>query len=128
MSKDKNPKLCLIDASGYIHRAYHALPLLTTSKGEPVHAIYGFSRMISKVLKAEKPDYLGVCFDTAEPTFRHEMYKEYKATRTEIEPSLLSQLPLVEELAEAWGLPCLKKVGFEADDVIATLAQAGVKK
>src|SRR5205823_6083025 len=122
------PKLCLIDASGYIHRAYHALPLLTNSKGEPVHAVYGFSRMVSKVLKSEKPDYLAVCFDTPAPTFRHDMYEEYKATRMEIEEALLSQLPLVEELSRAWGLPCIKKDGFEADDVIATLAKIGADK
>lgn len=121
------PKLCLFDASGYIHRAFHAIPPLSTSKGEPVNAIYGFSRMISKVLKEEKPDYVGVCFDTPQPTFRHEQFPDYKATRAEIDVTLLPQLPLAEELAWAWGLPCIKKDGFEADDVIATLAVAGRK-
>ncbi len=116
------PKLCLFDASGYLHRAYHAIPPLTNSKGEPVNAIYGFSRMISKVLKEEKPEYLAVCFDTPAPTFRHEMSAEYKATRAETDSQLISQLPLAEELAVAWGLPCIKKDGVEADDVIATLA------
>lgn len=121
------PKMCLFDASGYLHRAFHAIPPLTNSKGEPVNAIYGFSRMISKVLKEEKPDYVAVCFDTPSPTFRHRQYARYKATRVEIDASLLSQLPLAEELTQAWGLPCVKKDGYEADDVIATLAVEGAK-
>src|SRR5258706_1818068 len=123
MKKNNQPKLCLIDASAYIHRAFHALPFLSTSRGEPVNAVYGFSRMISKVLKAERPDYLGVCFDTPAPTFRHELYKEYKETRKEIDESLLVQFPVVEELSRAWGLPCIKMDGVEADDVIATLTK-----
>lgn len=93
-----------------------------------MNAIYGFSRMISKVLKSDKPDYVAVCFDTATPTFRHEQYKEYKATRVEIDQALLFQLPLAEELTKVWGLPIAKKEGFEADDVIATLAVAAQKK
>ena len=121
------PKMCLFDASGYLHRAFHAIPPLSNSKGEPVNAIYGFSRMISKVLKDDKPAYVAVCFDTPAPTFRHEQFKEYKATRTETDVSLVSQLPLAEQLAQAWGLPCVKKDGVEADDVIATLAVQGAK-
>jgi DNA polymerase I len=124
---DKKPKLCLIDASGYIHRAYHALPPLSTSKGEPVNAVFGFSRMISKVLKNERPDYIAVCFDTPKPTFRHEQYVDYKAHRVESDSALILQLPLSEELARVWGLPCMKLDGYEADDVIATLALHGKK-
>lgn len=125
MANSGPPKLCLVDASGYIHRAFHALPPLTTSKGQPVHAIYGFSRMIAKILKAEQPDYLGVCFDTPKPTFRHDIFGDYKGTREEADEALVSQIPLVLELAEAWGLPCIKMDGFEADDVIATLTKFG---
>lgn len=121
------PKLCLFDASNYIHRAFHAIPLLTTSKGEPVNAVYGFARMLSKILKEEKPDFVGVCFDTAAPTFRHESYAEYKGTRDETDASLVSQFPLVDELVETWGLPCVRLDGYEADDVIATLAHEGDK-
>src|SRR5438105_15624000 len=116
-------KLVLFDASGYIHRAFHALPPLTTSQGEPVNAIYGFSRMVSKVLRDEKPDFIAVCFDTPAPTFRHEAYQAYKATRAEVDNALLPQLPLAWELALAWGLPCVKRDGFEADDGIATVAK-----
>src|SRR5690349_8012720 len=102
MSKEQTPKLCLVDASGYIHRAFHALPLLTTSKGETVNAIYGFSRMLTKLLKREKPEYLAVCLDTAVPTCRHEMYQEYKQTRSEMDNNLVSQMPVVEQLSVAW--------------------------
>jgi DNA polymerase-1 len=123
----KPKKLILFDASGYLHRAYHAIPPLSTSKGEPVNAIYGFCRMISKVLKEDTPDFVGVCFDTAAPTFRHEQSVEYKATRSETDDALLKQLPVAEDLVAAWGLPGLKKDGFEADDVIATLAVAAEK-
>lgn len=119
------PKLCLFDASGYLHRAYHALPPLTTSAGEPVNAVYGFSRMVSKVLKMEKPEYVGVCLDTPAPTFRHKGYAEYKATRVKADDALVHQLPLAEELTLAWGLPVIKKDGYEADDLIATLAKLG---
>ncbi|MFN0117819.1 MAG: DNA polymerase I [Elusimicrobiota bacterium] len=121
------PKICLFDASNYIHRAFHAIPPLNNSKGEPVNAIYGFSRMLAKVLKEDKPDFVGVCFDTPKPTFRHDEYKEYKGTRQEIDQALLFQLPLAEEFTKEWGLPCLKKEGFEADDVIATLAHQAEK-
>src|SRR5687768_1726523 len=107
-------KICLFDASGYLHRAYHALPLLTNSRGEPVNALYGFTRMISKVLKAEKPDYVVVCFDTAAATFRHEVAPEtYKASRKETDDALIFQLPLAEQLTSAWGLPVSKMDGFE---------------
>jgi DNA polymerase-1 len=119
------PKLCLFDASNYIHRAFHAIPPLTTSKGEPVNAVYGFVRMLSKILRDEKPDYVGICFDTAAPTFRDEMYADYKGTRDETDSALISQLPLAGDVVEAWGLPCVRLDGFEADDVIATLAVQG---
>ncbi|MCB4757734.1 MAG: DNA polymerase I, partial [Elusimicrobia bacterium] len=120
-------KMCLIDASGYIHRAYHALPPLTNSRGQTVNAVFGFARMIQKLLKAENPDYLGVCFDTAAPTFRHQAFVEYKANREDHDETLISQFPLVNELTELWGLPSVRMDGFEADDVIATLAMEGQK-
>jgi len=122
------PKLCLFDASGYLFRAYHALPPMTNSKGEPVNAIYGFSRMISKVLKGEKPEYVAVCFDTPEPTFRHKEFEDYKANRTKPEDNMIVQIPIAEELIMKWGLPSLKKAGFEADDLIATLAKKAAEK
>jgi DNA polymerase I len=125
---DAKKTLCLIDASAYIHRAFHALPPLTNSRGEPVQALFGFSRMLLKVLRQEKPDYVAVCFDTAAPTFRHKAFEAYKAHRKKIDDALLFQLPLALELVRYWGLPVVALEGYEADDVIATLAQRGAEE
>ena len=121
------PRLYLFDAHAYLHRAYHALPPLTSSKGEPVGALYGFARTIIQILKRDKPDGLAVCFDTPGPTFRHKAYDKYKATRKEIDPDLIAQLKRAKPLAEAMGLKCVEKVGFEADDIMATMARGAVK-
>lgn len=120
--------LVLIDAHGYLHRAYHALPPLTNSRGEPVGALYGFARLVQKILRQEKPSRLVLCFDSPGPTFRHQSYPAYKAHRKKIEEELLFQLPLAQDLAVAWGLPSAAKPGFEADDLIATLAEAGAQR
>jgi DNA polymerase-1 len=122
------PSLYLIDAHAYLHRAYHALPPLTTSKGQPVGAIYGFMRMIMKIEKQHKPDYMAVCFDTAAPTFRHLAYAEYKATRKETDAALVSQFPLAREAVLALNLVGFEKDGFEADDLIAHLTRQGRTK
>lgn len=119
-------RLFLIDANGYIHRAFHALPPLTNSRGEPVQALFGFARMLQKILRQDKPDYMAVCFDSAGPTFRHAAFEDYKGTRKKIEDALLFQLPLAKDMVEAWGLPCVALAGFEADDLIATMARKGV--
>ena len=121
------PRLYLVDAHAYLHRAYHALPPLTSSKGEPVGALYGFARTIIQILKRDKPDGMAVCFDTPGPTFRHKAYDKYKATRKEIDPDLIAQLKRAKPLAEAMGLRCVEKPGFEADDVMATMARKAVK-
>jgi DNA polymerase-1 len=121
------PRLYLVDAHAYLHRAYHALPPLTNSKGEPVGALYGFARTLIQLLKRDKPEGLAVCFDTPGPTFRHKAYDQYKATRKEIDPDLISQLKRAKPLAEAMGLACVEKVGFEADDIMATMAKKAVK-
>lgn len=121
------PRLYLVDAHAYLHRAYHALPPLTNSKGEPVGALYGFARTLIQILKRDKPEALAVCFDTPGPTFRHKKYDKYKATRKEIDPDLIAQLKRAKPLAEAMGLKCVEKTGFEADDVMATMARKAVK-
>jgi DNA polymerase I len=118
----------LIDGDAYIHRAYHAMPPLTNSRGEPVQAILGFMRMILKILRNEKPDNVVVCFDTAAPTFRHKAFEAYKAHRKELDTELKFQLPLAKELTQVWGLPTIIMPGFEADDLIATLAQKGAER
>lgn len=119
-------KLILVDAHSYLHRAYHALPPLTTSQGQPVNAVYGFIRMIFKLIAENRPEYMVICFDAAGPTFRHQLYSEYKATRKETEENLRVQFPLSREIVDTFGLASFEVSGYEADDLIATLAgQAG---
>src|SRR6185503_16279364 len=98
------PRLYLVDAHAYLHRAYHALPPLNNSKGEPVGALYGFARTLLQIIRREKPAALAVCFDHPEPTFRHKAFADYKATRKEIDPDLISQLGRASELVCAMGL------------------------
>ncbi len=121
------PRLYLVDAHAYLHRAYHALPPLNNSKGEPVGALYGFARTLLQLVKREKPDAVAVCFDRPEPTFRHKAYADYKATRKEIDQDLIKQLDRADSMVEAMGFVCADKAGFEADDVMATLARQAVK-
>src|SRR5207253_5384472 len=119
------PTLYLIDGHAYLHRAFHALPPLTTSSGQPVNAIYGFLRMLLKIINQGKPDYLAVCFDTPAQTFRHVAYAEYKATRKAMDDGLKSQMPLAREAVKALNLATFEKDGYEADDVIAYLTREG---
>jgi len=121
------PRFYLVDAHAFLHRAYHALPPLTNSKGEPVGALYGFARMLLQILKRDKPDRMAVCFDRPEPTFRHKLFPEYKATRKETDEDLVFQLKQARAMVEAMGFVCVEKAGFEADDLMATLAKAGAK-
>src|SRR3989339_362407 len=117
------PKIYIIDGNAYLHRAYHALPPLTNSRGEPIGAVFGFLKFIFKLMKAHKPDYTVVCFDFPAPTFRHKQYLDYKSHRKETEPDLKFQMPLAREAMKAINIPVIEKEGFEADDVIATLAK-----
>lgn len=116
-------RLFLIDANSLIHRAFHALPPLTTPDGQPSQALYGLSRMLSRLLKEEHPEYAAALFDRPEPTHRDEMYKEYKAGRPETPSELISQLIEAHNLFAAFGIKAFEKSGFEADDLIATLAE-----
>src|ERR1041385_3622653 len=110
------PRLILIDADNYIHRAFHALPPLTNSKGQPTGALYGFIRILLKIFREQSPDAVGICFDSAGPTFRHDAYADYKGTRKETDEALRAQLPLAKKITEAWGLRTLALPGWEADD------------
>ena len=121
-------KLVLIDGSSYIYRAYYALPPLTSPKGEPTGAVYGFIRMISKLLNELSPDYIAVVFDAPGKTFRHQEYKEYKAQRKETPDDLKIQIPKIKEIIRLFGIKVLEKEGYEADDIIATLAKKGQEK
>ncbi|MBI5699588.1 DNA polymerase I [Candidatus Saganbacteria bacterium] len=121
-------KVMLIDGNSLAYRAFYALPdTMKTSTGLVSNAIYGFTTMLLKLLE-EKPDYIAIAFDLKEPTFRHKEYKEYKATRDKAPPTLIEQLPYVREAAEAFSIPIFEKVGFEADDVIGTLAKQSADK
>ena len=116
-------RLILIDSHALIHRAYHALPPLTTKSGELVNAVYGFTSILIKTISGFKPDYIVAAFDTPEATFRHEEYKEYKATRVKAPDELYAQIPRVKEILNAFKIPIFEKSGFEADDIIGTISK-----
>ena len=121
-------RLVLLDTHAIIHRAYHALPPLTSPAGEPVGAVYGFTTILLKIIRELKPDYLAACFDMPGPTFRHAAYERYKATRPEAPSDLVNQFALVREVADAFEIPAYQKEGFEADDVIGTIVKAVARK
>ena len=115
-------KLVLIDGNSLAYRAFYALPdTMRTTSGITTNAIYGFTTMLLKVLDKD-PDFVAISFDRPEPTFRHKEYKEYKATRQKAPPTLYEQIPYVKEVAKAFDIPIYEIAGFEADDVIGTLA------
>jgi len=115
--------LLLIDAHALIHRAFHALPPLTSPTGEPVGALYGLARTLNKVLEERKPDYVAAAFDRPEPTFRKEVFKEYKAHRPKAPDELVSQLVKARELFHAFHITTFERPGAEADDIIGTLVE-----
>lgn len=125
LHKPSNMKrLVLIDAFSLLHRAYFALPKnITTSKGDIVNAVYGFTRMLLKVIKDLKPDYMALAYDVKGPTFRDKIYRAYKEGRPVMEPELEGQLKFVNEVVEALNIPIFLKEGYEADDIIATLSE-----
>lgn len=129
MSKSTE-KFVVIDGNALIHRAFHALPpTMTTKDGLMTNAVYGFTTILLKVLKDLKPDYLAVTFDLKGPTFRHQQYAEYKATRVKQADELYEQFPLVKKVVRTFDIPIYELAGFEADDVIATLVrQPAVEK
>lgn len=117
-------KLVLIDGHALVYRAYHAFPPLTTSDGELVNAVYGFSRILLKVIQDLKPKYIVVAFDMGKPTFRHTAFAGYKAQRKETPTDLISQLGRVKDVVQALNIPIFGVEGYEADDVIGTIAHA----
>ncbi len=116
-------KFVIIDGHALIYRGYYALPPLSTKKGELVNAVYGFTTILLNMLQKLRPDYLAVSFDLKGPTFRHEAYEDYKATRKETPDDLISQVPRIRQVVGAFQIPVFEKEGFEADDCIATLAK-----
>lgn len=117
------PKLFLIDGSSYLFRAFYAIGHLSNSKGLPTNATYGFIQMLLKVLKEHRPDYLAVIFDSKAPTFRSEVYKEYKANRPAMPETLSPQIPYIKKIIEGYRIALLEMEGYEADDLIGTVAK-----
>jgi DNA polymerase-1 len=117
------PKLVLVDGSNYLFRAFYAIRDLSNSKGFPTNAVYGFTTMLMKLLRDEQPDYIAVAFDVKGPTFRHDAYDGYKATRSETPDTLIPQIPLVKEVVRGFSIPVVEQQGIEADDIIGTLAR-----
>jgi len=117
------PKLFLIDGSSYLFRAFYAIGHLSNSKGLPTNATYGFIQMLFKVLKEHRPDYLAVIFDSKAPTFRSEVYKEYKANRPAMPEALSPQIPYIKKIIEGYRIALLELEGYEADDLIGTVAK-----
>ena len=126
MSKHKT--FYLVDGSSYIFRAFFGVRQLSTSKGFPTNALYGFINMLQKVIREEKPDYLVVAFDSPDKTFRHKIYPDYKANREAPPEELAKQFPYFEPLVQAYGLSSVRRPGFEADDIIGTLAKKGIQE
>src|SRR5512143_527823 len=122
------PTLYLIDGSSYIYRAYYAIRHLSSPKGFPTNALYGFTQMLLKVLKEKKPDHVAVVFDAGRETFRTELYPEYKANRAAMPEDLVPQIAPIKEMVRAFNIPALELPGYEADDIIGTIARDCVKR
>lgn len=122
-----NKKIVLIDGFSILFRAFYGLPSLTNSAGEPTNAVYGFLNILFKILDDESPDLLTIAFDVSGPTFRHDMYEEYKGTRKPMPEDLVSQVPLIKEVLTAMKISIVEKAGYEADDIIGTLANKSEK-
>jgi DNA polymerase-1 len=120
--KSANKTIYLVDASSYIHRAYHAIRNLSNSKGLPTNAIFGFTKMLMKLLDEKSPEYVAVAFDAKGPTFRHEISQDYKATRPPMPEDLAVQIPYIKEVVAGLNLKTLEMEGYEADDIIGTIA------
>ena len=110
----------LIDGSGFIFRAFHALPPMTRDDGTPVNAVYGFATMLMKLLTELPADRIAVIFDHSGRSFRNDLYPEYKAHRPDAPEELAPQFPLIRDATRAFNLACIEREGFEADDIIAT--------
>ena len=121
-------KILLIDGHSILNRAFYGIPDLTNSEGRHTGAVYGFLNILFRILDEEKPDYLTVAFDVHEPTFRHKIYSQYKGTRKPMPSELREQVPLIQEMLTAMGIKIVSKGGYEADDLLGTLARKSEQK
>ena len=117
------PRAFLIDGTAFCYRAFHAIRSLSTSDGRPTNAVYGFARMLQSLREKEHPEYLAVGFDVGKPTFRHQRFEAYKGQRKPMPDPLIAQLPLVKRLLEAFRVPVFEREGYEAEDVLGTIAR-----
>ena len=120
---EEQKTLYLIDGSAYIHRAYHAIRGLSNSKGLPTNAVFGFTRMLIKLIDDRSPTFGAMFFDAKGPTFRHEMYREYKANRPQMPEDLALQIPIIKDVTRGFNLTVIEQQGYEADDLIGTVAR-----
>ena len=125
---NKGKSVYLIDGSGYIYRAYHAIRGLSNSKGLPTNAVYGFTRMLMKLLEDQKPQWIVMFFDTKGPTFRHGIYPDYKANRPPMPEDLVVQIPYIKKVTRGFNIEAVELSGYEADDLIGTAARAAVQQ
>ncbi|MDP2929347.1 MAG: DNA polymerase I [Candidatus Omnitrophota bacterium] len=121
-------RLFLIDGNSFCYRAFYAIRSLSNSKGQPTNAVYGFNSMLSKIMEDEKPDMLAVAFDLKGPTFRHKKFEEYKIHRKPMPDDLVSQMTYIKQLVQAYNIPIYEVQGYEADDLLATLAKRAESK
>lgn len=122
MAKKEIPTLVLLDSHAILHRAYHALPDFASPTGEPTGALYGVTMMLLKIIEDFKPKYIAACFDLPEPTYRHEAYADYKAGRQKTDEALITQIERSRDIFKYFGIPIIEKAGFEADDMLGSIA------
>ncbi len=121
-AKQVKKRLILLDSHAIIHRAYHALPDFQSPAGQPTGALYGLSSMLLRIIQDLKPDYIAACYDLPKPTMRHEAYEGYKATRVKLDDALATQLNTSRDVFKAFSIPIYEREGFEADDILGTIA------
>lgn len=123
MKKYDKRTIFIIDGSSIVYRAFHAIPPFTTSKGLPTNAVYGFTQSLRKILNDFSPEFIGIAFDVKGPSFRHELFNDYKAQRPAMPDTLSIQIPYIKRLVKAFNIPVIERQGYEADDIIATLVK-----
>ena len=121
-------KIVLIDGHSILNRAFYGVPNLTNSEGLHTNAVYGFLNIMFRILDEEQPQYLAVAFDLHAPTFRHKMYEAYKGTRHAMPEELREQVPVIKEMLKAMQIPTVTQEGYEADDILGTLAARSEKQ
>ena len=121
-------KVVLIDGHSILNRAYYGIPMLTNREGLHTNAVYGFLNIMFKIIAEETPDYFGVAFDVHEKTFRHKMFEAYKGTRHKADPEFIEQVPLIQDMLKAMQVPIFMVGGYEADDILGTVARISEEK